>query len=185
MGNRTISKKKKTALFFLHSFVRLLFSFLRSIVMSAIAVRASAVRPVASRSAVSKIGAAPRVAPRVALSLPLRRSISSSKKSTPSAIVAATPSFDELLAKGAEAFEKSDNKVAVAGWASAASFVYFHLLIIAGKGILGSFFVGFPLEALGAAVLPLVVTRYVLDKKSWYEDAEELVKDVSKRLPGL
>ena len=75
--------------------------------------------------------------------------------------------------------------MAVAGWASAASFVYFHLLIIAGKGILGSFFVGFPLEALGAAVLPLVVTRYVLDKKSWYEDAEELVKDVSKRLPGL
>ena len=151
--------------------------------MSAIAVRASAVRPVASRSAASKIGAAP--APRVALSLPLRRSMSPSKDSTPSAIVAATPSFDEILAKAAEVYEKSDNKVAVAGWAAAASFVYFHLLIIAGKGLLGGFFVGFPLEALGAAVLPLVVTRYVLDKKSWYDDAEELVKDVSKRLPGL
>ena len=142
-------------------------------------MRASAVRPVvALRSAASKAGAAP--APRVASSLPIRRT----QQSMP-VIVAATPSFDELLAQGAEAFEKSDNKVAVAGWASAASFVYFHLLILAGKGLLGHFFIGFPLEALGAAVLPLVVTRWVLDKKSWYDDASEIVKDVSKRLPGL
>lgn len=150
----------------------------------AIAVRASVVRPIASRSAASK-AAAP--APRVA-SLPIRRSRSSSLASPNSKspiAVSATPSFDELLAKGAEAFEKSDNKVAVAGWASAASFVYFHLLIIAGKGPLGGFFVGFPLEALGAAALPLLVTRYVLDKKDWYDDASEVVKDVAKRLPGL
>ena len=112
--------------------------------------------------------------------------MSTAKKSTSSStVVAASPSFDEILAKAADIYEKSDNKVAVAGWAAAASFVYFHLLIIAGKGLLGGFFVGFPLEALGALVLPLVVTRYVLDKKSWYEDAEELVKDVAKRLPGL
>lgn len=150
--------------------------------MSSIAVRASAVRPVASRSAASKAGApAPRVA-----SLPFGRSLASSKsnKKTPIS-VAATPSFDEILAKGAEAFEKSDNKVAVAGWASLASFAYFHILILAGKGILGNLFVGLPLEALGAAVLPLVVTRYFLDKKSWYDDAAEIVKDVSERLPGL
>lgn len=155
-----------------------------SIAMSSIAVRASAVLPVASRSAASKARAAP--APHVA-SLPMRRSLASSKsnKAPNSTVVAATPSFDEILSKGAEAFEKSDNKVAVAGWTSLASFVYFHLLIAAGKGILGNFFIGFPLEALGAAALPVVVTRYFLDKKSWYDDATEIVKDVSKRLPGL
>ena len=88
-------KKKKTALSPSQFSARLRppSTFHRLNAMSAIAVRASAVRPVALRSAGSKSGAAP--APRVA-------SIRSNKKSMMPVSVAAAPSFDELLAKGAE-----------------------------------------------------------------------------------
>lgn len=53
------------------------------------------------------------------------------------------------------------------------------------KNTPGGFFVGFPLEALGAASLFYIVPKYVLDKKDFMADAGEVVKDVAKRLPGL
>jgi hypothetical protein len=86
----------------------------------------------------------------------------------------------------ADKFESlpSDKKIPVVGYGVGAivAFLFIEkILHTPGLDVL----LGGPTQILGILALPTIVTRYVLDKKDWLEDAGAYVNDIASRLPGL
>jgi len=44
---------------------------------------------------------------------------------------------------------------------------------------------GFPVQLVGVIVAPVLILRYVVDKKDWQKDVDDTVERVAEILPGL
>eukprot|EP00232_Nephroselmis_pyriformis_P019527 CAMPEP_0182880500 /NCGR_PEP_ID=MMETSP0034_2-20130328/16601_1 /TAXON_ID=156128 /ORGANISM="Nephroselmis pyriformis, Strain CCMP717" /LENGTH=157 /DNA_ID=CAMNT_0025013487 /DNA_START=1 /DNA_END=474 /DNA_ORIENTATION=- len=92
--------------------------------------------------------------------------------------------FDSLLTKGAEAFEKAENKPVLVGYGVAALLAFFAtewLIHLPGLDIL----LGFPAELVGVLVGPVLALRYLKNGKSIATDVTDVVEDLAGILPGL
>ncbi|KAG1667961.1 hypothetical protein FOA52_008333 [Chlamydomonas sp. UWO 241] len=102
----------------------------------------------------------------------------------PSLIARADDGFDGVLATWADKFEKVENKPIVVAYivgVVSALIVTEWLIHLPGLNVL----LGFPLQLVGVLMTPVLVTRYVLDKKDVTGDVVSTVDDISKRLPGI
>lgn len=92
--------------------------------------------------------------------------------------------FDAVLAKYADKFEKSENKTAIVGYTAAAAGALIFAEWLIHKPIL-DFLLGFPIQLLGLAVLPVLGVRYFVDNKDVGKDVEDVTQRIAKLLPGL
>ncbi|KAL6778917.1 hypothetical protein ACKKBG_A04040 [Auxenochlorella protothecoides x Auxenochlorella symbiontica] len=92
--------------------------------------------------------------------------------------------FDTFLADTADKFEKAQNKPAVIGYGVGAFVaVWFAEWLIHLP--LFNVLLGFPIQFLGLASLPYLYIKYVQEGQDYISDAEEVVKKITKQLPGL
>lgn len=92
--------------------------------------------------------------------------------------------FDAILAKVADKFEQAENKPVVIGYSVAAvATVFFAEYIIHLP--LFNVLLGFPIQLLGLAMVPVLGIRYVIEEKDAGKDAKDAVDKVIAQLPGL
>jgi len=92
--------------------------------------------------------------------------------------------FDAILAKGAEAWEKVDNKPVVAGYSVALLVATFFALKFTHLPVI-DILIGVPLEVLGIFSAVFLGYRYVKEDGDAYKDVTTFLKKITADLPGF
>lgn len=117
--------------------------------------------------------------------LKMRSHVFTGRFHTSTMVKAQEKDFDTILMETANKFENAKNKPAIVGWALAAfSAITVAEWLIHLPGL--NFLLGFPVQFIGLIATGNLFLRYYVDKQGDpMTDIEELVNNVSKRLPGL
>jgi len=92
--------------------------------------------------------------------------------------------FDAILARGAEAWDKSDKKVAVVGYSIATLVGLYVIESIAHLPVL-NVLIGVPLELLGIFSAGALGYRYLKENQDPFADISDFTGKVTKDLPGF